>query len=171
MPGPVPSVSTKTRGYVQPPIFHTERSNLFNTSPIDASYSPNRFLFPSSNFNNRSRTLSNAGYQTTTTTSQQNSYNSSGYNSDVYVPSYQKKVQAKPLIQQQRTSNQNNQRSQQFITVNKPQQQQQQQNYRPASVQPMNLVHRQFNSPMSLYSNDNVQDVMKNHVSHISRVR
>ncbi|CAF1295030.1 unnamed protein product, partial [Rotaria sordida] len=50
------------------------------------------------------------------------------------------------------------------------QQQQQQQHYRPASVQPINLVNRQYNSPISLYSNGNVQDIMKDHISHITRV-
>jgi len=32
---------------------------------------------------------------------------------------------------------------------------------------PTNLVHRQFNSPISLYSNDNIQEVMSNHVNRV----
>lgn len=171
MPGPVPSVSTKTRGYVPPPVFHTERNNLYNTfSPINASYSPTRFTFPGPTYNNRSQT-------TTTKTTYQNSSGSPSYQpawkdslnveSSTYIPSYQKKVQVNPTIQRQISNDRSNQ---QYTTITR-QQQQQQQNYRPASVQPTNLVHRQFNSPMSLYSNDNIQDVMKSHVSHIARVR
>ncbi len=173
MPGPVPSVSTKTRGYVQPPVFHTERNNLFNTTPVDASYSPTRFTFPGPTYNNRSQTVSK------TTTTYQNPYNTSSYQpawqdslsnqSNTYVPSYQKKVQVNPTIQRQVSNNRSNQ---QYRTITRQQQQQQQQqNYRPASVQPTNIVHRQFNSPMSLYSNDNIQEVVNNHVSHITRVR
>ncbi|CAF4481480.1 unnamed protein product, partial [Rotaria magnacalcarata] len=54
---------------------------------------------------------------------------------------------------------------QQYVTITRQQhqqQQQQQQPYRPSSVQAGGLVNRQYNSPMSLYSNDNVQEVMKN---------
>lgn len=165
MPGPVPSVSTKTRGYIQPPAFHTERSNLHNTALVDASYAPASFMFPGA-YNNRS--------QPTSTTTYQNSYDTSSYQpawkdslnteSNTYVPSYQKKV---PSNQRQLSHQRPNRHTQQqYTTVNR-----QQQNYRPASVEPINLVHRQFNSPMSLYSNDNIQEVVKNHVSHISRVR
>jgi hypothetical protein len=162
MPGPVPSVSTKTRGYIQPPDFHTDRTNLFNTSAANAPYSPTRFSYPS---------------ETVSSTTYQNSYDTSSYEpawkhalsnpADIYVPSYQKKVQANPTVQRQFTNVQPNQRTQQqYTTVTR-----QQQTYRPSSTQPTNLVHRQFNSPMSLYSNNNVQDLMKNHVSHITRVR
>jgi hypothetical protein len=169
MPGPVPSVSTKTRGYIQPPIFHTERNNLFNTTPADASYSPTRFTFPGS-YNNPNQTVSTTAYQ--------NSYNTPSYQpawkdslnneSNTYVPSYQKKVQVNPTIQRPISNGRPNQRNQQqYTTIPR---QQQQQNYRPASAQPIALVHRQFNSPMALYSNDNVQDVVKSHVSHITRV-
>ena len=159
MPGPVPSVSTKTRGYVQPPAFHTERSNLYNSSPVHGSFSPSHFTYPS---------------QTASTTTYQNSYDTSSYEpawknalsnpADIYIPSYQKKVPATPTIQRQFSNEQHTQ--QQYRTVSK-----QPQPYRPASTQPLNFVHRQFNSPMSLYSNNNVQEVMQNHVSHISRVR
>ena len=203
MPGPVPSVSTKTRGYVQPPTFHTERTNLFNTlSPMNASFSPDHFLYPPTNQTNRNRTMSTTTYQNTV--SQQSSYNTPAYQpawknsmsntADTYVPSYQKKVQMNPTLQRQTSNDQGNyyrqqqhhqQQQQQQQQYSAPmrqqqpppqqqhhhQQQQQQQQYRPASTQPSNLIHRQFNSPMSLYSNDNVQEVMKNHVSHISRVR
>ncbi|CAF4493950.1 unnamed protein product, partial [Rotaria magnacalcarata] len=53
---------------------------------------------------------------------------------------------------------------QQYVTITRQQHhhQQQQQPYRPSSVQAGGLVNRQYNSPMSLYSNDNVQEVMKN---------
>ena len=152
MPGPVPSVSTKTRGYIQPPDFHTERGNLYNTAPVDASYYSSEFPFSNAFENNRNHTGSPARYQNSYGTSYRPPWkNGSNHNSNNYVPSYQKKVQAslKPS---------SSQRPQQPI-------------YRPASVQPMNLVHRQYNSPMSLYSNNNVQEVMKNHVSHISRIR
>jgi hypothetical protein len=161
MPGPVPSVSTKTRGYIQPPTFHTERNNYFNTTPADASYSPTRFTFPTP-YNSRNQTVSTTTYQNSyDTSSYQPAWKDSLYNdSNTYVPSYQKKVPANPP--NQRTH-------QQYKTISR--QQQQQQNYRPVSVQPANIVHRQFNSPMSLYSNDNIQDIMKSHVSHISRVR
>jgi hypothetical protein len=168
MPGPVPSVSTKTRGFIQPPAFHTERTNLFNTPPLNSPYSPTRFTFPGSTYNNRSQTV------TTTTTTYQNPHDTSSYQpawnnslnneSNTYIPSYQKKVQISPTVQRQFSNERPNQ---QYKTITR----QQQQNYRPASVQPTNLVHRQFNSPMSLYSNDNIQEVMKNHVSHITRVR
>jgi len=170
MPGPVPSVSTKTRGFVQPPDFHTERSNFFNASPANGSFSPSHFTYPGPTYNNRNQSMS-----TTTTTTYQNSYDtpayqpawkdSLNYESDTYIPSYQKKVQINPSLQRQLSNNQPNQRThQQYTTITK---QQQQQPYRPASTQPPNLVHRQFNSPMSLYSNDNVQDVMKSHISHV----
>jgi hypothetical protein len=160
MPGPVPSVSTKTRGYIQPPDFHTERNNLFNTSAVNASYSPTRFTFPGSTYNNRSQPVSTTTYQPAWKDSLNDEFNT-------YIPSYQKKVQVNPTIQRQVLNDRPNQRTQQqYIRIIKPQQ-----NYRPTSVQPINLVHRQFNSPMSLYSNDNIQDVMKNHVSHITRVR
>ena len=157
MPGPVPSVSTKTRGYIQPPDFHTERNNYSNASPDFGSFAPDRFVYPPMNSSNRNRTMSNTAYQNSTTTSYQ-----LNDQSNVYVPSYQKKVQANPSIQKPN-------QQQHFITVTR--QQQQQQPYRPASTQPLPLVHRQFNSPMNLYSNNNVQEVMKNHVSHISRIR
>ena len=153
MPGPVPSVSTKTRGYVQPPDFHTEPNHYLNASPDFGSFGTDRFVYPPVNASNRSRTSSNTAYQSSTTTNTSYQFNDQ---SNVYVPSYQKKVQANP-------------------SMHKPQQQQQHHHYitvnRPASTQPMSLVHRQFNSPMNLYSNDNVQQVMKNHVSHISRIR
>jgi hypothetical protein len=166
MPGPVPSVSTKTRGYIQPPAFHTERNNYYNTAPVDASYSPTRFTFPTP-FNSRNQTAST--YQNSYDTSYQPAWKDSLNNdSNTYVPSYQKKVPANPPNQRQLSNNQRNQ--QQYKTISRQQQQQQQQNYRPVSAQPINLVHRQFNSPMSLYSNDNIQDIMKSHVSHISRV-
>lgn len=158
MPGPVPSVSTKTRGYIQPPPLHTERSTLHDVLPVDGIYSPNMFLYPPNNSSNRTRTMSNTEYHVRATSN--NAQSGSGWHSslnnqsNVYVPSYQKKVQVTPSVQRP-----------QQITVIRPQQP-----YRPASVQPLNLVHRQYNSPMSLYSNDNVQEVMKNHVSHISHV-
>jgi hypothetical protein len=179
MPGPVPSVSTKTRGYIQPPAFHTERNHLFNASPTPVSFASDQFLFPSSNnTTNRNRSMSNAGYQQMT--SQSNTYGVSSQQpswkqpvnneADIYVPSYQKKVHANPSIHKPMSNNQRTQQQQQqYIIETRPRPQQQP--YRPASTQPSNLVHRQFNSPMSLYSNDNVQEVMKNHVSHISRVR
>jgi hypothetical protein len=127
MPGPVPSVSTKTRGYVQPPSFHTEWGNPLN----NMSYSPVRFNYPGPTYNNRSRAMSTAAYQ--------NSYETSSGkdSSDTYIPSYQKKVHINPTVQKQY--------------------------YDPQS----NLIHRQFNSPISLYSNDNVQEVMNHHMSRV----
>jgi len=136
MPGPVPSLSTKTRGYVQPPSFNADRVNQLNNT----SYSPVRFVYPGPTYNNRRRT-------TSIITNHQNSYdtsswrNSSNNESDNYIPSYQKKVQINPNIQKQY--------------------------YDPESPQPTNLVHRQFNSPISLYSNDNVQEVMNHHINRI----
>ncbi|CAF2357117.1 unnamed protein product [Rotaria sp. Silwood2] len=160
MPGPVPSVSTKTRGYTKPPVFHTEPTHLSNTSPLPASYSPVRFTYPSS--------TNNGNYQTVSPTPYQAPWKDSvGHESRRYVPSYQKKVPVNTIIQKQNPNNQKQQRThQQYTTIAR----QQQQHYRPASVQPINLVNRQYNSPMSLYSNGNVQDVMKDHVSHITRV-
>jgi hypothetical protein len=160
MPGPVPSVSTKTRGYIQPPSFHTERNNYLNAGAADASYSPTRFAFPTP-FNNRNQTYQNS-YDSSYQAPWKDSLNN---DANTYIPSYQKKVPANPPNPRQFSNNQ-----QQFKTISR-QQQPQQQNYRPVSVQPINLVHRQFNSPMGLYSNNNIQDVMKSHVSHISRVR
>ena len=150
MPGPVPSVSTKTRGFIQPPAFHTEPNGIHNTAPTDASYFPSQFAFPTPFNGNRNQN----SYDTSYPTGWKNSLNNDSNN---YIPSYQKKVQVNPRPASNPRPTQ------------RPQQQQQ--NYRPASVQPTNLVHRQFNSPMSLYSNNNIQDVMKNHVSHISRIR
>jgi len=127
MPGPVPCVSTKTRGYMQPPSFHTERNNQFNTN----SYSPARFYYPGPTYNPRNRSMS-------TTTNFQNSYDRglSNHDSESYIPSYQKKVHINPNVQTQ-------------------------------YYNPTNLVHRQFNSPISLYSNDNVREVMNHHISRI----
>jgi hypothetical protein len=179
MPGPVPSVSTKTRGYVPPPSFHTERFNRFNTGtsiyspPVNASspqpFSPGRFTYPGPTYNSRNRTMSQTIYNGNSQADSSNyrpawkdSLNSEN---DVYVPSYQKKVQTAPNLQRRLSNNQNQRNEQQrYTTVTRQQPQ------RPASVQPTNLVHRQFNSPMSLYSQDNVQEVMRNHVTHITRV-
>ena len=161
MPGPVPSVSTKTRGYIQPPDFHTPRNNYPNGVAADASYSPTGFTFPTP-FNNRNQNSYDSPYQPPWKDSLNNDANT-------YIPSYQKKVPANPPAPRQYS---NNQRSQQYFkTIPRQPPPPPQQNYRPASVQPINLVHRQFNSPMGLYSNNNIQDVMKSHVSHISRVR
>jgi hypothetical protein len=136
MPGPVPSVSTKTRGYVRPPSFHTQR----NDDSMNTSYSPVRFVYPGPTYNNRSRAISATSYQNSY--EQQSSWKDSfNHHSDTYIPSYQKKVQINPNVQRQY--------------------------YDPISPQPTNLVHRQFNSPMSLYSNDNVQEVMNHHISRI----
>ncbi|CAF1150552.1 unnamed protein product [Adineta steineri] len=175
MPGPVPSVSTKTRGFIQPPSYHTERSNLHDTPPVSASYSPAHFTYPGSALDNRTQSIST----TTTTTTYQNSHDASGYQpawkdtykeSSTYIPSYQKKVQMNPTLQRQISNEQTNQRTnQQYTIIAKPQQQQQQQQllrYRPASTQPLNIVHHQFNSPMPLYSNNNVHNV--NHISRVS---
>lgn len=156
MPGLVPSVSTKTRGFIKPPAFHTDPSNLHNTTQADASYFASPFTPPTPFNSNRNQSSSPAGYHNSYDSSYQPAWkNSLNNDSSNYVPSYQKKVQANPRP----------------ASNPRPSQRSQQQNYRPASVQPVNLVHRQFNSPMSLYSNDNIQDVMKNHVSHISRIR
>lgn len=156
MPGPVPSVSTKTRGYIQPPDFHTEPNHYLNATPDFSSFGTDRFVYPPVNTSNRTRTSSNtAAYQSSSATN--STYHLNGQ-SNVYVPSYQKKVQANPSMH--KPHHPQPQQHHHYITVN-----------RPASTQPMNLVHRQFNSPMNLYSNDNVQEVMKNHVSHISRIR
>jgi hypothetical protein len=133
MPGPVPSVSTKTRGYMQPPSFHTERGNPSE----NFSYSPGRLTYPGPTYNNRSRAIS-------TTPPYQNSYEAPSWKdspSDSYIPSYQKKVHINPTVQKQY--------------------------YDPTSNQPTNLVHRQFNSPISLYSNNNVQEVMNQHISRV----
>ena len=132
MPGPVPSVSTKTRGYIQPPSFHSERGNPLN----NLSYSPAHFIYPGPTYNHRSRAMS--------ATTSQNSYEASSWKdsfdnpSNTYIPSYQKGVHINPDVQKQ------------YYNPN-----------------PTNLVHRQFNSPMSLYSNDNVQEVMNNHISRV----
>ncbi|CAF4653334.1 unnamed protein product [Rotaria socialis] len=139
MPGPVPSVSTKTRGYVPQPSFHTDRFN----SQENSSYSPVRFVYPGPTYNNRSRAIS-------TTETYQNSYDKPSWkepftnDSDRYIPSYQKNVQINPHVQKQ------------F--------------YSPPLTQtpPANLIHRQFNSPISLYSNANVQEVMNHHITRIN---
>jgi hypothetical protein len=130
MPGPVPSVSTKTRGYMEPPSFHTDRINPLNNN----FYSPGRFFYPGPTYNPRNRAMS------TTTTAIQNSYERglSNPESESYIPSYQKKVHINPNVQTQYYNPTNN-----------------------------NLVHRQFNSPISLYSNDNVQEVMNHHINRI----
>lgn len=138
MPGPVPSVSTKTRGYVQPPIFHTKGARLFNTSPAHGSYSP-------VHLNDQPAWQDSLNHQQT----------------DVYVPSYQKKVNENSV-----NHNRNPRPQQHFTTI-----QRQSLNYRPSSVQPVGVVHRQFNSPMALYSNDNIQDAMRKQVSHVTHVR
>ncbi|CAF1086015.1 unnamed protein product [Adineta steineri] len=140
MPGPVPSVSTKTRGYMQPPSFYAERSNPLN----NISYSPGRLVYPGPTYNNRSRPMSTINYP--------NSYDDSSYGNSInngsesYVPSYQKKVQINPNVQKQYY------------------------NPIPPQPQPSNLVHRQFNSPISLYSNDNVQEVMNHHITRVNVV-
>ncbi|CAF3345042.1 unnamed protein product [Rotaria sp. Silwood1] len=159
MPGPVPSVSTKTRGYTKPPVFHTEPTHLSNTSPLPASYSPVRFTYPSTTNNGHYPTVSAAAYQPAWK-------DSLGHESNRYVPSYQKKVAVNTIIQKQNPTSQKPQRiHQQYTTIARSPQP-----YRPASVQPISLVNRQYNSPISLYSNGNVQDIMKDHVSHITRV-
>ncbi|CAF1071298.1 unnamed protein product [Rotaria sp. Silwood1] len=133
MPGPVPSVSTKTRGYMQPPSFHTERSNQ---QYENTSYPPLRFVYPGPTYNHRTRTMS-------TTATYQNSDDKSSWKepfnneSNRYIPSYQKKVHINPNIQTQHYNS-------------------------------TNLVHRQFNSPISLYSHDNVQEVMNHHISRVN---
>ena len=167
MPGPVPSVSTKTRGYTQPPTFHTNHRHCLNAVPVYASCSPVHGNSPDLMRKNR-----------TSATPDQNLYGRSlhqpfwndslNYESDVYIPSYQKKVQANPINQNRNVNDRKYQHTdQQYMTIIR----QPQQHYRPASVQPVNLVHRQYNSPMSLYSNNNIQQVMKDHVSHIDHVR
>ncbi|UJR22739.1 hypothetical protein I4U23_025772 [Adineta vaga] len=135
MPGPVPSVSTKTRGYMQPPSFHSDRLNDFNNN----SYSPVRLVYPGPTYNHRNRAMSTANYPNTLSPSWTNSFSNE---SESYTPTYQKKVQINPYVQKQY--------------------------YNPSSPQSTNLVHRQFNSPMSLYSNDNVQEVMNHHISRVN---
>ena len=147
MPGPVPCVSTKTRGYMQPPSYHTERSDSSMTNP----YAPMRYMNPAGSYNsnsNRNRTMSTAsGYQNMQEVQPQSTWRNSMISEqpESYAPSLQKKVQINPNVQRQY--------------------------YSPASPvtpsPPSNLIHRQFNSPMSLYSSDNVQDVMNHHISHV----
>jgi hypothetical protein len=115
MPGPVPCVSTKTRGYTQPPSFHTERNTQFN-------YNPARFYYPGPTYNPPNRQLPST------------SRGLLNPDSESYIPSYQKQVHMNPNVQTQ-------------------------------YYNPPNLVHRQFNSPISLYSNDNVQEVMNHHIN------
>ncbi|CAF1158432.1 unnamed protein product [Rotaria sordida] len=131
MPGPVPSVSTKTRGYMQPPSFHTARGNQRE----NISYPPIRFVYPGPTYNHRSRTTS------ATTTYQNSSPWKEPLNNetDRYIPSYQKQVHVNPNVQTQHFN-------------------------------PPNLVHRQFNSPISLYSNDNVQEVMNRHINRVNHM-
>lgn len=134
MPGPVPSVSTKTRGYTKPPVFHTERNEYPIVPPIDASYSSNH------------------------TSIRQHTLPAAQHVPNSYVPSYQKKVP---------TTHRPTQRpQQQFTTITRTTQP-----YRPSSVQPTGVVHRQYNSPMGLYSRDNIQEAMNNQVSHVTRVK
>lgn len=135
MPGPVPSVSTKTRGYIQPPTFHSDRINPEDNIPS----SPVRFVYPGPTYNNGNRTVHNA-------VAQQQSQDKLSWkepftgDSDRYIPAYQKRVLLSPGF------------------VKQP--------YSPTLLnQAPNLVHRQFNSPMSLYSNENVQDVINHHIS------
>lgn len=111
MPGPVPCLSTKTRGYIQPPSFHTERNTLFDSNP----QSSDRYYYPGPTYHPRNRTMSGTVLDHPS-------------HSDAYIPSYQKNLQTQ-------YSN------------------------------PTNLVHRQFNSPISLYSNENIQEVMNNHLN------
>ena len=121
MPGPVPSVSTKTRGYIQPPSFHWDRLD----SPLNNSTN-NRFAYPGPTYHPRNRTMSTTS--TTTISPSSPSWRNSLINdSEGYIPSYQRKMQ----------------------------------------IAPPNLIHRQFNSPISLYSNDNVQEVMNDHLNRI----
>lgn len=113
MPGPVPSVSTKTRGYIAPPSFHSDR--------LDSPLNSGRFVYPGPTYHHpRNRTIS------TSSTTSSSWRNSSINDSEGYIPSYQKKMPITP---------------------------------------PANLVHRQFNSPMSLYSNANVQEAINHHLN------
>ena len=139
MPGPVPSVSTRTRGYIQPPPFHSDRNNDFNNNN-QISYSPGRLFYPGPTYNHRPRTMSITNYQNSSNASPTWA-NSCNNDSESYVPSYQKKVQINPHVQKQY--------------------------YDPSVPQPTHLVHRQFNSPISLYSNDNVQEAMNHHISRV----
>lgn len=149
MPGPLPSVSTKTRGFVPPPAFHTPRNNFPNGATADASYSPTRYNHPHSPLNQSSwKDSSNFEYST-------------------YVPSYQKKVLSNPTVQRRNIND--FQHQQHYTTIMR--QEPQTQPYRPSSVQPTNLVNRQYNSPMSLYSNENIQDVMRSHANHVTRIK
>lgn len=148
MPGPVPSVSTKTRGYTQPPSYHTEPNTYLAPSPYQGPFL-SESVFDS---NSRPRASSNTGYHTTAIIEAQHVspwHSPSQVRPSFYVPSYQKKVQ--PAAAQPKSN---------FYSLN-----------RPGSTQPVQLVHRQYNSPMSLYSQNNVQDVLKSHASHISRIR
>jgi hypothetical protein len=139
MPGPVPSVSTKTRGYMQPPSFHTERTD----PSTNASYSPIRFVYPGATYHPRNRAMSTSHFADSGVSSSWR--HSISNESNVYIPSYQRKVELNAQV------------SQTFSPLT-------------ASVQqPANLIHRQFNSPLSLYSNDNVQEVMKHH--HINQIK
>lgn len=135
MPGPVPSVSTKTRGYIQPPSFHTERGD----PSTYGSHSGGRFVYPGPSYHPRNRTMSTSSYQQPGESSWRNSISNA---SDIYIPSYQKKVQINPNVHKQ-------------PTYSSPS---------PSIQAPNNVVHRQFNSPLSLYSNDNVQEVLNHHV-------
>ena len=126
MPGPVPCVSTKTRGYMQPPSFHTEPLTPLTHNP----YTSTRFYYPGPTYHPRNRSMS------TTVPPQSYERGFSNQQSDTYIPSYQKKVHINPTVQTQYYA-------------------------------PNNLVHRQFNSPMSLYSNDNIQEVMNHHINQI----
>lgn len=133
MPGPVPSVSTKTRGYMAPPSFHSERLD----SPTMSPYSSGRFYYPGPSYHSRNRTMSSSSYNTSPMNSP-SWRNSVSNESESFIPSYQKKLQT-------------------LAPASKP-------SY--SAVNP-NLVHRQFNSPMSLYSNDNVQEVMNHHITQM----
>lgn len=122
MPGPVPSVSTKSRGFIAPPTFHTDRLD----SPTFGSTGSNRFYYPGPTYQPRNRTMSTSS-QSSVRPERISSRNSIGNQSEASsIPSYQKKLQSTPVNS--------------------------------------NLVHRQFNSPMSLYSNENVQEAMNNHL-------
>jgi hypothetical protein len=114
---------------MQPPSFHTERNNQFNTTHTDP-YVPTRFFYPGPTYHPRNRSMS--------TNVPQKPYTQGFSNpqSETYIPSYQKQVHMNPQIQTQ--------------YYHQP-----------------NIVHRQFNSPISLYSNDNVQEVMNHHVNQV----
>lgn len=127
MPGPVPCVSTKTRGYIQPPSFHTGPTTPLTYNPYA---SPARFYYPGPTYHPRNRSMS------TTVPQHSHEHGFSNQESESYIPSYQKKVHINPTVQTQ------------YYTPN-------------------NLVHRQFNSPISLYSNENVQEVMSHHINQI----